>query len=484
MARSGETSRRGWRNLSIKTKVPLIVMTTSAVALVVACGSFLAYHGVTARRAHVRDLRILTEIISAQSAPAVAFGDQKSATEILATLRAEPQVVAAAVYGTGDRLLGRYTPKESTSIPDHPGDDGERTEGDFIVVAHPVLQEGRRIGTVYLRSDFSAARAELNRGLLIVGAALLLASLTALLLSLNLGRFIVLPILHLARTMKRVSEEKDFSVRAAPHGQDETGQLISGFNEMLSRIEERDDALRKNVAEIETLNRTLEERQRELGTYHDLVTHDVTNFAGTLQVIVQHLMSGAAGPLDERQRKLIQRANRQIFQLNRLAENARTLVRLREKGLPPLGPAVVLHGILQQVAETVRSVHFDRTCRFQIECPETLEITGLPLMENILLNILDNAVRHSNPGDVTVKIGARQENGAVEIAVRGGNPVAPDLLSRIFERYERGPESKGGGLGLSVVREILQRSGGTVQAGTAETPEGPVFEITLRIPKP
>ena len=490
MGRTGDTDRgtswRGWRNLSIKTKVPLIVMTTSAVALVVACGAFLAYHAVTARRTHARNLRILAEIISAQSAPAVAFGDQKTTREILSTLGAERQIVAAAVYGTGDRRLSGYTSSGMGAeiIPDHPGDDGTRDEGGFLVVVQPILQEDRRIGTVYLRSDASVPRADLNRGILIVVVTLLLSSLTALLLSLNLGRFIVLPILNLARTVRHVSDAEDYSVRAVPHGRDETGQLILGFNKMLSRIEEHDDALRKNVEEIETLNRTLEERQRELGTYHDLVTHDVTNFAGTLMVIVQHLMSGAAGPLDDRQRQLIQRANRQIFQLNRLAENAKTLVRLREKGLPPFGPPVVLQGLLQQVVETVRSVHFDRSCRFRIDCPETLRIPGLPLMENILLNVLDNAVRHSAPGDVAVEIGARPENGAVEIAVRGGKPVEPDLLSRIFERYERGPQSKGGGLGLSVVREILQRSGGAVRAGEARTAEGPVFEITLRIPKP
>ena len=122
---------------------------------------------------------------------------------------------------------------------------------------------------------------------------------------------------------------------------------------MILRIQQREESLRLTHEE-------LQERQDELSTYHDLVTHDVTNFAGTLQVIIRHLLSGNEGSLGQKQEELLKRANRQIFQLNRLADNAKTLVRLHEKGLPSFDERIQLKYILDRVVETVRSVHFDR----------------------------------------------------------------------------------------------------------------------------
>jgi hypothetical protein len=480
------------RNVSIRWKLPLIAMATSGVALVLACGVFLAYDQVGSRRAAESGLSVLAEILGLQSAAAVAFDDPKVAHEILSAIAADRQIVCAAVYAADGKQLARHVrPGIAPGIvPGTPGPDGLRYEGSDLVVARPILQEQRRIGTVYVRSDLQAAWAQLNRGLLVVVLVLAASSLAALALSVKLGGMITRPILSLAEAVHSLSADRHYAVPALPEGRDEVGHLVEGFNRMLGQIRQRDAALQKanaeltrNVEEITQAQARLEEQQRELSTYHDLVTHDVTNFAGTLMMIVEHLLSHPDEKLSPGQRDLLRRANRQIYQLNRIASNAKTLMRLQQKGFPPAGAPVRLDGLVRRAVETVRAAQFDRPVNIETECPPEVSIPDIPFLENVLLNLVDNAVRHGpREGTPRIRVMVQRENGAVRVTVRGGTPVEEALRARLFDRYARGPRSAGSGLGLSVVREIVQRAGGTVAAGTAQEPEGAVFEITLTLP--
>ncbi len=477
------------QDVSIQRKLPLTVMVTSGLALVLACAAFLAYDAVTVRRAEERKLDILSEIVGAQSTVAVAFDDPKVAQEILSPLGTDREIVCAVIYGKTGKPLARFLRPDAAAsrVPETAGPDGPGYEGAHFLVFRPVIQEGRRIGTVHLRSDMQETVAQLRRGVLIAVLVLLIASVAALGLSVPLGGMITRPIRDLARTVRAVSAEKDYSLQAVPQGRDEVGQLVEGFNDMLTRIRERDEALRARLDEnaeaqkrLEALNRALEEQKAELGTYHDLVTHDVTNFAGTLMVIVEHLLTFPETALPPRGRELLFRANRQIFQLNALAGNAKTLMRLRQKGLPPAGQKVALGPLLQRVAETIRAVHFDRKVRTEVECPADLSIPEVPFLENVFLNLMDNAVRHGPRGEAPrVRIRVVPNGTGVRVAVSGGTPLDPAQQGKLFDRYVRGPSSKGAGLGLAVVREIVMRAGGAVEADTAQEDGKGVFRISL-----
>ena len=223
--------------------------------------------------------------------------------------------------------------------------------------------------------------------------------------------------------------------------------------------------------------------QDELRAYHDLVTHDVTNFAGILTGIVDRLLAPAGRTFTPEQEDLLRRAGRQLFQLTRLSENAKNLSRIREKGLAPAGPPVDLCGVIERMAETVRAAHFDRPLEVELECPAELKVSGIPFLESIFLNLFDNIVRHT-PGGLTPRVEARAspEDGHVRVTIRGGPPPDEKLLSHLFERYRPGAHSTGSGLSLALIREIVGRAGGEVRVGIAPGPEGKVFEVSLTLP--
>lgn len=471
--------RLSLRDLSIRRKLPLIVSAASGVALLLASAAFLGYQSLVSRQFATRSLEMLCDILSAQVAPAVAFDDPKSGHEVLAPLRADAQVQEAVVRRVDGSTLALFR-RSAEGTPS----DVEITRG--------VLQEGRVIGWLTLRGELSRLRERFVQG---VGLALLvwaLATTAALVLSLRMSRSITEPILSLAATVREVSSTENFDLRAEPRGRDEPGQLIDGFNEMLARLRERDIALRSAKAELERKLKELEEardaldvRQAELATYHDLVTHDVTNFAGTVMVILEQLLDSPPGTFDARTLELRRRANRQVYQLNRLANNAKALHRVRRKGLPPGEGRVALPEMLRRVVDTVRSVHFDRPFDIELHAPPALSLREIPFMENVLLNLVDNAVKHTPKGErPKVTATAFAGEGRVRLKLKGGAPSDTELRERLFERYSRGPHSTGAGLGLTVAREIVERAGGKLTVANASNGDGSEsFEVTLDLPE-
>ncbi len=231
----------------------------------------------------------------------------------------------------------------------------------------------------------------------------------------------------------------------------------------------------------------LGESQAELSTYQDLLTHDLANFLTTLLGLIERLLHGADGPLTPDQEELLRRANRQTFELNRMAENARLLVKLRSQRLPVEAGRFVLSEVVGQIVETLRAVHFDREIDISVDVPAGLVISSVPMIENVILNLVDNGIRHSRgTGRASVRVKARSVDepaAAIELAVSGGKPPAPEFLPQLFRRYARGAHSGGSGLALALVREIVERSGGSIEAGVVAGPDGDEFEVRLVLPK-
>jgi PAS domain S-box-containing protein len=244
-----------------------------------------------------------------------------------------------------------------------------------------------------------------------------------------------------------------------------------------------EEELAEQLRRAEGLHRNLLDQKAEISTYHSLITHDSTNFCATIQAVIEHLLSGAPGPLTSQQEDLLRRAFRQTFEMNRLAENAKALSRLRDRGLPPLGPRLALYGVIRRAVASVRTVHFDRPFEVEIDCADDLAIPGVPFAENIFLNLVDNAVRHAPKEETAeIRVHARKEDRRVSVSVRGGSSIDPEFLPRLFERYARGPQSTGTGLGLALIREILHGSGGSVEARNVPAPTGETLEVRLLMP--
>lgn len=196
--------------------------------------------------------------------------------------------------------------------------------------------------------------------------------------------------------------------------------------------------------------------------YQSLVTHDFANFSTTLLGIVDYLLYQEATPLSISQMTLLRRARRQCYEMQRLAQTAR-MIRSLTSAPHSAFKSTRIHSAISRAADTVRALHFDRPFSLVEECAENFLVPGSVWMDEILLNLFDNAINYAPEGMPTVVVRAKAFSETMIIEVVGGT-AARDIAPHLFSPQFRGPRSHGSGLGLTLVKEIVESAGGTITA--------------------
>ena len=285
------------RNLPIRQKVIAVVMMTTAVALLLAGGALLWYELHDFRAKLERDLSTLARVIGANSVAAVSFDDETAATEMLAALKAEPQIRAACIYRNNGTRLATYTSGNgATSFPSWPIQFGFGAKPDRLTYLAQIYdeKEEKRVAAIYMEADMSGVRQRVQSYAGLLALVVVTSGLIALGLSARLQQYISAPILGLATASKRVSMQRDYSMRVVQDAHDEIGELIASFNEMLTQIQSRDAALQQahDSLELRVAERTAE-LQREVAER----TRAEAELAHSLSLVRATLESTADGIL-------------------------------------------------------------------------------------------------------------------------------------------------------------------------------------------
>jgi signal transduction histidine kinase len=476
------------RDMPIRRKLMLIILATSVVVMLLMRGVFFAYEYVTFRQATVRQVSTLGEILAANSTAALAFDNPEDASEILSALKAEKHVVAAALYDRQGRFFSHYpTTMPAESFPREPGADGYRFLQSHLEGFQPVMQKDRRQGTLFLRFDMGTIMREFAWGSLPIALGVMaLILFIAYLLSRALQKQISRPIVALAETARAVSERRDYSVRAPKQGRNELGLLTDAFNQLLGQVQDLTEDLERRVA-----HRTaeLEAANKELEAFSYSVSHDlraplrhIDGFAGLLAKA-----DGAA--FSEKGRGYLGHIAGSAKQMGALIDDLLVFSRMGRSEMR-IGPVD-----LQQLAEsTILSLQLEIQERKVIWKKGRLPVApgDLPMLRQVLVNLLANAVKYTRPRDpAEIEIGCLEESADEVVIFVRDNGVGFEMkyaakLFGVFQRLHRAEEFEGTGIGLANVRRIVTRHGGRTWA-ESQPGSGSTFYFSLpkeRKPKP
>ena len=462
------------RDKPIRQKLMAILLLTSAVVLVLTCATLLAYEFVTFRQTTLKNLSTLGGIIAANSTASLAFQNEGDAQEILAALRAEPHIVAAGVYDKDGKLFARYPADlPVAALPAVPDRDGYRFERSHLVGFAPVAQAGNaRLGTLYLKSDLTAVYGTLRLAGAIVALVMGVSLVVAYLLSAALQGTISRPILALAQIAKGVSDRQDYSVRAPKLAEDELGVLTDSFNQMLSRIEGQDRALRKLIAELERSNKELEQ-------FAYVASHDLQEPLRMVSSYTELLERRYRDKLDDKGRTFINFAVDGAVRMQRLINDLLEFSRVSTRGKPmqPVDVNRVLGAVRANLSVAIREAGALVT---NDELP-TVMADETQLVQ-LLQNLVGNAIKFRGGERPHVHVSARPSASECVFAVRdNGIGIAPDYFERIFVIFQRlhaRGEYPGTGIGLAVCRRIVERHGGRIWVESAPG-QGSTFYFAL-----
>ena len=327
---------------------------------------------------------------------------------------------------------------------------------------------GTRYGTLRLRISTAPlhARASAYRSTAIV-ATLSLAVL-GLLFAFLLQRLISRPILDLAAVVRKVADEGNYSIRASAPHDDEIGVLANGFNAMLAEVSRQ-----RNETQ-----RAIEARDEFLS----VASHELNTPLTSLKLALQALQPDDATPLPANPR-LAHLAVKQVDRLELLVAELLDVTRLRRGTLQLTLAEVDLTELVHEVGARL-SPNFERS-RSRLEIAAGDAIIGRwdrSRLDQVITNLLVNAIKFGEGRPIRVE--AKLAGERARLVVRDhGRGIPADRIDRIFDAYERAaPTAHYGGLGLGlfIVRSLVEQHGGTVHAESAGDGAAFVVELPLR----
>lgn len=501
------------QNLSVKRKLTLITMLTSTVALLLCSASLLIYDLVSFRQLLAQDIATQAEIIGYNSAAAMAFKDEMAATATLSAMQAKDDIVAAALYGPDGKIFAKYV-RNAASLPlsvgEQPPAKGYRFRGGYLEVFQDVKLNGEHVGTLFMRSDMRQWTVRAKRYAGIIFVFVVVAALFALLISSKLQRMISRPILQLEDTIRKVSANKNYEIRAAKSSDDEIGRLIDGFNVMLSEIQQRDSALRTANEELKSRTGELEEEitQRKQAEEELLqakhAAEEASRAKSTFLANMSHELRtplnaiiGYSEMLEEETRESgdltavqdlqkIQAAGKHLLAL---INDVLDLSKIEAGKMALHLESFEISPLVEQIVATLQPVAAknDNSLKMYLSDDIGTMRADLTKVRQILSNLLSNACKFTDGGTVSITGERQTEAGqdwiCFEVADTGIG-MTPKQQENLFKEFAQADTSisrkyGGTGLGLAITYRFVQLMKGRI---TVESEPGHGSTFTVRLP--
>jgi signal transduction histidine kinase/DNA-binding response OmpR family regulator len=496
------------QHYSISKKLTWMNMLVSGAALLLACAAFFAYDLYTFRVGIVNNLSTEAQILGSNTVSALVFNDARSAQETLSALQASPHIVYAGIYTPDRTALAGYWRDgggKAQPIPIIPAGEAEAHwfASGKIVLVRQIIFQGKVTGFVCILSDLHAINDRLKSYALIAISVLLLSLLFALLISRISHHVISEPVMRLAQTVRTVSEDKNYSIRAAPTGNhDEVSTLIESFNEMLGQIQHRDTALREahdeleqrvleRTAQLAVANKELDQRNREVERATKLKSKFLANMSHELRTPLNAIVGFSdllseqtPGPLNDKQKRFVGHIKQASGHLLQLINDILDLSKIEAGQLELRCEAFQINDALPEVLSTIRPLAMAKqiTVEHQLENDLTIYADRVRFKQ-ILYNLLSNAVKFT-PKNGRIDIVCCKDQGAARISVTDtGIGIRAEDQKTVFEEFRQveGSSSnaqEGTGLGLAITKRLVEQQGGKVSL-QSEPGKGSRFTITL-----
>jgi signal transduction histidine kinase/CheY-like chemotaxis protein len=500
------------QNLSIKRKLTLITMLTSSIALVLSSVSFLIYDLVSFRHLLSQDLMTQAEIIGYNSAGAMEFKDEPAATATLSALTAKEDIVTAVLYKPDGKMFAHYFRANTANpgfLPSHLQEKGYRFERGYLEVFQEVTINGEHVGTLFLQSDMRQWNLRAKRYANILIIFVLVSGLFALFVSSKLQGLISKPILHLEDTMRMVSSNKNYAVRAVKTYGDEIGRLIDGFNTMLSEIQQRDIALQSTNGELKTRTHELEQEvfQRKQ-TQEELLSakhaaEDANRAKSTFLANMSHELRtplnaiiGYSEMLEEETRdsgkienvqdlKKIQSAGKHLLSL---INDVLDLSKIEAGKMGLHLETFDVSQVIEEMVTTLQPAAAKNANSIHVHLAQNLSAmkADITKVRQILFNLLSNACKFTDHGTISVDVDQIrvEERDWIQFRVSDtGIGISAKQKENLFQEFAQADASiarkyGGTGLGLAITHRFVQLMKGQINV-ESEPGQGATFTVQL-----
>ncbi|MFU8877300.1 MAG: NahK/ErcS family hybrid sensor histidine kinase/response regulator, partial [Wenzhouxiangellaceae bacterium] len=260
-------------------------------------------------------------------------------------------------------------------------------------------------------------------------------------------------------------------------------ELKSAYATMEQKVAERTRELRATMSALELARHDAEQANRTKTRFLATASHDLLQPMNAARLFSANLVQ-RTGRLDSEDARLVRRVDHSLAVAEEMLSALLDISRLDQGVLKPNWSDIRISTLLDKVERQFNELARRRGLSFRVRpCPATVH-TDPKMLQRIVFNLVNNALRYTTSGGVLV--GCRRRGERLRIEVRDTGPgIAPEARERIFEEFERLEEtpdseefSQGLGLGLSICRRISRMLDARL-ALTSEPGRGSVFSVSV-----
>lgn len=335
--------------------------------------------------------------------------------------------------------------------------------GDFTSVSHPLLQDGKTVGSVSIsyfgpfflnENDFRFLHS-LNVILISVGAVSLIVSL---LIGSLLAKRISRPILNTVEVAKQISDGR-YEVRLEEKSDTQELQLlIASINHLAQSLE------------------TLEKLRKQL-------TEDVAHELRTPITILQSYLEAMTEGIWDATPDRLQSCYDEVVRIGTLVKDLESLAKLEKDNLLLDKQRMDLRAVAEQVVSTFEAESMNKKLTVTVQGVHVELLADISRMKQVMVNLLSNAFKYSEENS-TILLEIFETKDRAGFMIRdNGIGIPKEELPYIFERFYRADKSRnrmtgGTGIGLTIVKSIVEAHGGRVSV-ESELGKGSTFTVTL-----
>ena len=505
-----------YRDASIKRKLTFVILCACVLGLSVTCMAFEIYERASFRRSMVRGLAANADSLGLATAASLTFDDKKFAEQMLSTIRAERYVMTAVLYDKNGKIFAEYRRDGLVAEFKTPAwkEEGTEFNPESLTLYRNISLGGEKAGSIAIVSDLSELQSKMREYRTLSVLVLAISILITFVISSRLVRLITQPILRLAEIAGKVSTQKNYALRAISNGRDEVGKLVGAFNEMLTGIQERDAALQgaKDQLEIRVEKRTEElrnevkERQEAEAAMRlakeaaEKASQAKSEFLANMSHEIRTPLNGVMGMTDLALETSLTAEQREYLETVKSSSEALLVVindildfsKIEADRIVLESAEFDLRDCLESALRTV-AVRADEKglellCEVAPEVPEVV-IGDAGRLRQVVLNLVGNAIKFTDAGEVAVRVAADAQNGAEGVlhftVSDTGIGVPGDKRETIFAPFTQADTSTtrkygGTGLGLTISNRLVAMMGGAMWV-ESEIGKGSHFHFTAHL---